>query len=111
MAKKNMRNPILLLLLLCNNIFAGFISQFHFVYATKHSSPHHPNNNYKNVTSCIASESRALLEFKASLVDRADRLASWIAGEDCCSWDGITCNPRTGHVEKLHLRNPIQPVE
>ncbi|KAJ6416910.1 hypothetical protein OIU84_002737, partial [Salix udensis] len=28
----------------------------------------------------------------------------WREGTDCCSWDGVTCNMKTGHVIGLHLR-------
>ncbi|CAI9112892.1 OLC1v1013396C1 [Oldenlandia corymbosa var. corymbosa] len=51
---------------------------------------------------CIARERRALVDFKGSLVDNASRLSSW-TGENCCDWDGVTCNNLTGRVEKLDL--------
>ena len=58
---------------------------------------------YSNV-SCFENERRALLEFKKDLVDKSNRLASWI-GEDCCSWEGVGCLKNTRHVVKLDLRN------
>ncbi|CDP20423.1 unnamed protein product [Coffea canephora] len=54
--------------------------------------------------SCFESERKALLEFKESLVDNSNHLASW-TGEDCCSWKGVGCSRNTRHVMKLDLRN------
>ncbi|KAF2907376.1 hypothetical protein DAI22_12g093000 [Oryza sativa Japonica Group] len=53
--------------------------------------------------SCIADERAALLAIKATFFDPNSRLASW-QGEDCCSWWGVRCSNRTGHVIKLRLR-------
>lgn len=52
---------------------------------------------------CIASERAALLSIKASLSDPRNQLSSW-QGEDCCSWKGVQCSNRTGHVIRLNLR-------
>ncbi|XP_044415401.1 receptor-like protein EIX2 [Triticum aestivum] len=52
----------------------------------------------------ISSDQYALLSFKASLLDRADRLSSW-QGEDCCEWKGVRCSNRMGHLIKLSFRN------
>ncbi|KAF8026550.1 hypothetical protein BT93_F3136 [Corymbia citriodora subsp. variegata] len=30
-------------------------------------------------------------------------MLSWNAASDCCSWDGVTCDPMTGHVTRLVL--------
>ncbi|CAL5430552.1 unnamed protein product [Camellia sinensis] len=57
--------------------------------------------------SCIASEREALMKFKGNLTDEANRLSSWV-GEDCCTWKGVGCSSKTGHVVKLDLRNPIR---
>ncbi|KAA8532492.1 hypothetical protein F0562_032525 [Nyssa sinensis] len=55
--------------------------------------------------SCIKSELKALVKFKQNLIDKSNRLSSWV-GEDCCTWNGVGCSKRTGHVVKLDLRNP-----
>ncbi|KAF8022339.1 hypothetical protein BT93_F0002 [Corymbia citriodora subsp. variegata] len=57
-----------------------------------------------NVT-CIAAEREALLKFKHGLTDPWRRLESW-TGEECCKWEGVECNKKTGHVLKLDLHNP-----
>uniref|UniRef100_A0A175YIJ4 Uncharacterized protein n=1 Tax=Daucus carota subsp. sativus TaxID=79200 RepID=A0A175YIJ4_DAUCS len=59
--------------------------------------------DYPN-TSCSESEKLALLHLKQSLIDDFNYLSSWI-GDDCCTWQGIGCNNRTGHVTRLDLRN------
>ncbi|XP_022746278.1 leucine-rich repeat receptor-like protein kinase PXC2 [Durio zibethinus] len=52
---------------------------------------------------CIESERQVLLKFKQHLMDRSNRLSSWVEGEDCCEWVGVFCNNFTGHVNELHL--------
>ncbi|XP_028789514.1 receptor-like protein EIX2 [Neltuma alba] len=62
--------------------------------------------------SCLHKERRALLSMKNAFVDDYGRLSSWGSSPDCCHWSGVLCNPRTGHVEKLHLYGgwPSQPL-
>ncbi|KAL6654072.1 hypothetical protein ACP70R_007537 [Stipagrostis hirtigluma subsp. patula] len=56
---------------------------------------------------CLPHERDALLAFKRGITsDPAGLLASWQGGDqDCCSWRGVRCSSRTGHVTKLRLRN------
>uniref|UniRef100_A0A5B7BYH3 Leucine-rich repeat-containing N-terminal plant-type domain-containing protein n=1 Tax=Davidia involucrata TaxID=16924 RepID=A0A5B7BYH3_DAVIN len=54
--------------------------------------------------SCIESEREALVKFKQSLIDELNRLSSWV-GEDCCTWRGVSCSEKAGHVVKLDLHN------
>uniref|UniRef100_A0ACD5VFG7 Uncharacterized protein n=1 Tax=Avena sativa TaxID=4498 RepID=A0ACD5VFG7_AVESA len=62
----------------------------------------HPNTT---TTSCIVDERSALVTFKASLSDPANRLSSW-RGDDCCRWKGVKCSNKTGHVVRLDLQGP-----
>ncbi|KAH9686555.1 Receptor-like protein 6 [Citrus sinensis] len=64
---------------------------------------------------CHDDERSALLQFKDSRIsgdfyawkfDCRPTIASWKPEEgnvDCCSWDGVHCNKKTGHVIKLDL--------
>lgn len=57
---------------------------------------------------CKKIENQALLEFKNGLIMHdQNRLNSWIDGADCCTWEGIVCSNKTGHVVNLDLRNPL----
>ncbi|XP_051137605.1 receptor-like protein EIX1 isoform X2 [Andrographis paniculata] len=55
---------------------------------------------------CVAAERKALLKFKASLVDPTNRLSSW-RDLNCCTWEGVTCDQITGHVIELDLRGNV----
>ncbi|XVE62765.1 hypothetical protein DITRI_Ditri06bG0145800 [Diplodiscus trichospermus] len=57
---------------------------------------------------CIESERQSLLKFKQDLIDESNRLSSWVDGEDCCEWNGVSCNNLTGHVKGLHLGIPAR---
>ncbi|XVF54896.1 hypothetical protein PTKIN_Ptkin05aG0217200 [Pterospermum kingtungense] len=61
-----------------------------------------------NVT-CHEFEGQALVRFKQDLTDPSGRLASWGNEPNCCTWPGVTCDEKTGHVLKLRLRNPLDP--
>ncbi|CAK9176946.1 unnamed protein product [Ilex paraguariensis] len=60
------------------------------------------------VMRCIDRERRALLDFKRGLVDDYGRLSSWGSTDkiDCCTWEGVHCSNRTGHVLILDLHGP-----
>ncbi|XVF57807.1 hypothetical protein PTKIN_Ptkin07bG0011900 [Pterospermum kingtungense] len=49
-------------------------------------------------------ERKAPLNFKEGLTDPSGRLSSW-RGRDCCSWAGVHCSDKLGHVTKLLLPN------
>ncbi|XVF57799.1 hypothetical protein PTKIN_Ptkin07bG0011100 [Pterospermum kingtungense] len=49
-------------------------------------------------------ERKAPLNFKEGLTDPSGRLSSW-RGRDCCSWVGVHCSDKLGHVTKLLLPN------
>ncbi|KAF5932964.1 hypothetical protein HYC85_029135 [Camellia sinensis] len=72
-----------------------FIERLEFICSSTNSN-----------VSCIASEREALMKFKGNLIDEANRLSSWV-GKDCCTWKGVGCSNKTGHVVKLDLHNPI----
>ncbi|KAK1415400.1 hypothetical protein QVD17_31181 [Tagetes erecta] len=63
------------------------------------------SNQNSNPTLCIPTERLVLIQLKTNLIDRANRLSSWV-GHDCCSWSGVVCNNVTGNVQELHLRGP-----
>ncbi|XP_057871189.1 probable LRR receptor-like serine/threonine-protein kinase At4g36180 [Cryptomeria japonica] len=53
---------------------------------------------------CPSQESQALLFFKEALKVSDGILSSWDNRSDCCStWEGISCNYATGHVELVNL--------
>ncbi|CAL5428166.1 unnamed protein product [Camellia sinensis] len=72
-----------------------FIARLEFICSSTNSN-----------VSCIASEREALMKIKGNLTDEANRLSSWV-GKDCCTWKGVGCSNKTGHVVKLDLQNPI----
>ncbi|XP_052301929.1 receptor-like protein 9DC3 isoform X2 [Populus trichocarpa] len=60
---------------------------------------------------CALDQSLSLLRFKesfsinssASVLCQHPKTESWKEGIDCCLWDGITCDLKTGHVTVLDL--------
>uniref|UniRef100_A0A6N2KLT7 Uncharacterized protein n=1 Tax=Salix viminalis TaxID=40686 RepID=A0A6N2KLT7_SALVM len=77
-----------------------------------HFQPSHSSSNFSSpVKLCPADQSLALLQFKASFSMMSSypwrdqpKTVVWREGTDCCSWDGVTCNMKTGHVIGLALR-------
>ncbi|CAO2838463.1 unnamed protein product [Amaranthus hypochondriacus] len=61
------------------------------------------------VLGCLEHEREALLKFKGSVIrdNNANILSSW-TGEDCCRWQGVSCNIDSHHVFSLNLRNNFQ---
>jgi len=60
---------------------------------------------------CALHQSLSLLQFKesfpinssASIRCQHPKTESWKEGTDCCLWDGVTCDLKTGHVTGLDL--------
>nr|XP_034926650.1 receptor-like protein 9DC3 [Populus alba] len=60
---------------------------------------------------CAPDQSLSLLQFKQSFSINSSASArchhpkteSWKEGTDCCLWDGVTCDMKTGHVTGLDL--------
>ncbi|KAJ3693749.1 hypothetical protein LUZ60_009229 [Juncus effusus] len=59
----------------------------------------------RQVNSCSIKDFQSLLAFKHDVTDPLDRLSSW-KGKNCCLWEGVTCNNKTGRVIHLDLHNP-----
>ncbi|KAF2912431.1 hypothetical protein DAI22_10g009800 [Oryza sativa Japonica Group] len=61
----------------------------------------------QQATRCRPQERDALLSFKQGITnDSVGLLSSWRRGHgDCCSWAGITCSSKTGHVVKLDVNS------
>ncbi|KAI3890214.1 hypothetical protein MKW92_002674 [Papaver armeniacum] len=59
---------------------------------------------------CHEQERRALLDFKFSLEDPANRLSSWLDDNryrNCCDWHGVGCSSDSSHVTSINLRNTV----
>ncbi|CAH1452734.1 unnamed protein product [Lactuca virosa] len=53
---------------------------------------------------CLDKERHALLHFKSRLQVPFDTLSTWTAADDeCCTWEGVTCNNQTGRVTQLDI--------
>ncbi|KAF3339705.1 receptor-like protein 12 [Carex littledalei] len=52
---------------------------------------------------CLPGQRRALLQLKNGF--STSKLQSWNSTTDCCTWEGVTCDPATGHVTALELSN------
>ncbi|KAJ0606027.1 putative leucine-rich repeat-containing, plant-type, leucine-rich repeat domain superfamily [Helianthus annuus] len=64
------------------------------------------NNGVVINKKCIDKDRRALLDLKTRLQDPKGVLSTWTTEEeadDCCKWNGVTCNGTTGHVTQLEL--------
>ncbi|KAF8020708.1 hypothetical protein BT93_G1211 [Corymbia citriodora subsp. variegata] len=90
-------------------IYTSFVSTLLFALFVIQALEFSHSKTFTNVT-CIGAEREALLKFKQNLIDPSRRLWSWTS-EDCCEWEGIECNKKTGHILKLDLRNPCGGLE
>uniref|UniRef100_A0A2N9IF53 Uncharacterized protein n=1 Tax=Fagus sylvatica TaxID=28930 RepID=A0A2N9IF53_FAGSY len=58
--------------------------------------------------SCNEKEKQALLTLKRGLTDPGNLLSSWSSDqEDCCRWERVRCDNKTGRVTELHLSSPL----
>ncbi|XP_023892043.1 receptor-like protein EIX2 [Quercus suber] len=53
--------------------------------------------------SCNQKDKQALLTLKRGLTDHGHVLSSWSDHKDCCIWDRVFCDNKTGRVSELHL--------
>uniref|UniRef100_A0A6N2LI87 Uncharacterized protein n=1 Tax=Salix viminalis TaxID=40686 RepID=A0A6N2LI87_SALVM len=85
------------------------------LFFLSHFQPSLSSSNFSSpVQLCPADQSLALLQFKNSFSIMSSfpwwigyeqpKRVLWREGTDCCSWDGVTCNMKTGHVIGLDLR-------
>uniref|UniRef100_A0A6N2LHA4 Uncharacterized protein n=1 Tax=Salix viminalis TaxID=40686 RepID=A0A6N2LHA4_SALVM len=84
--------------------------------SSSHFQPSLSSSNFSSpVLLCPAAQSLALLQFKNSFpmmtsspsvirCYQQPKRVLWREGTDCCSWDGVTCNMKTGHVIGLDFR-------
>ncbi|XP_034600358.1 receptor like protein 24 isoform X2 [Setaria viridis] len=56
---------------------------------------------------CHPNQAKALLQLKKSFSfsRSTTRLSSWRNGTNCCLWEGVGCDPSSGHVTILDLNN------
>ncbi|XP_061956699.1 receptor-like protein 43 [Populus nigra] len=91
-----------------------FLLLFHF-YSTI-SSPLSSNHSSSSSHLCSHRQSLSLLQFKQSFSIQNSsafleyfcpypfpKTESWKEGTDCCLWDGVSCDLKTGHVTALDL--------
>ena len=55
--------------------------------------------------SCYEKDKQALLTLKRGLTDHGHVLSSWSDHKDCCIWDGVLCDNKTGRVTELDLNH------
>jgi len=94
--------------------FILFLFHFHSTISSPLSSNHSSSSSSSSSHLCAHHQSLSLLQFKQSFsINRYASLEycqypfpkteSWIDSTDCCSWDGVTCDMKTGHVTGLDL--------
>ncbi|XP_078149688.1 uncharacterized protein LOC144545007 [Carex rostrata] len=60
-----------------------------------------PKNINLTQAQCLPDQRHALIQLKQGF--NTNELYSWNASIDCCIWDGITCDEKTGMVTSLNL--------
>ncbi|KAI9384178.1 hypothetical protein POPTR_012G020600v4 [Populus trichocarpa] len=83
-----------------------FLFHFHTTISSSFSLNHSSSNHL-----CAHHQSLSLLQFKQSFSikssayweDCQPKTESWKDGTDCCLWDGVTCDMKTGQVTGLNL--------
>ncbi|KAJ6881251.1 receptor-like protein Cf-9 [Populus alba x Populus x berolinensis] len=92
--------------------FILFLFHFHSTISSPLSSNYSSSSHL-----CAHHQSLSLLQFKQSFsiqsspfwfsrnyqYDQYPKTESWKEGTDCCLWDGVTCDLKTGHVTALDL--------
>ncbi|KAJ6881216.1 receptor-like protein 12 [Populus alba x Populus x berolinensis] len=89
---------------------------FLFYFHSTISSPLSSNYSSSSSLLCAHHQSLSLLQFKQSFSIQNSsaflkyycphpfpKTESWKEGTDCCLWDGVTCDLKTGHVTALDL--------
>ncbi|KAJ6881084.1 receptor like protein 6-like [Populus alba x Populus x berolinensis] len=88
-----------------SQFLSSILFLFHF-HTTISSSNYSSSSHF-----CAPDQSLSLLQFKesfsisssASYRCQHPKTESWKEGTDCCSWDGVTCDMKTGQVTGLDL--------
>jgi uncharacterized protein YggL (DUF469 family) len=58
-----------------------------------------------HMNNCSETERQALLKFKDAIIHGNANFTSW-KGEECCKWEGISCDNLTGHMSLVCISNP-----
>jgi len=88
-----------------SQFLSSILFLFHF-HATISSSNYSSSSHF-----CAPDQSLSLLQFKESFSISSSasgrcqhpKTESWKEGTDCCLWDGVSCDLKTGHVTALDL--------
>lgn len=82
------------------NLFRTLSKAILFLFLTIFTLPHHK----ANAATCQAEEEAGLLGFKSGIKsDPSGMLKNWIAGTDCCKWNGVECHYNSTRVQRLSL--------
>ncbi|XP_011005367.1 PREDICTED: receptor-like protein 12 isoform X1 [Populus euphratica] len=88
-----------------SQFLSSILFLFHF-HTTISSSNYSSSSHF-----CAPDQSLSLLQFKESFSISSSasgrcqhpKTESWKEGTDCCLWDGVSCDLKTGHVTALDL--------